>query len=325
VTVNLVSPPAPSANPVTQTVPAGTPTTIQLLGNNNNPGSNQALTYTITAEPTKGTLSGLNASTGTVVYTAPGNATGTDTFQYMVTNTGAPAPGLVSQTGTVTINLVTAPISTGAVRVIDNVLIVTPVPRPRKQTNTILVDEVDDPTNSANDTLQVIVNNQLDVTQPLVSAISQIVVYGGKANDDITIDPSVDPGILVTLDGGHGGKNTVQGGAGMTTEHGWFGQTILKGGTGTNVLIGAKGHVKFLPSSTTVTIFAGESHPGVRRNKKEPKAPGGTFYKFVKGKLVPTDAAGTGTVDSGGGTTAAAVATHRQPAKKKVQAPKSGY
>jgi cyclophilin family peptidyl-prolyl cis-trans isomerase len=320
ITVHLTSPPAPLANPVTQSVTAGTPTTIQLLGNNNNPGSKQAITYTITSEPTKGTLSGFNASTGTVVYTAPATATGTDTFQYQVTNSGAPAPGLVSQTGTVTLNLVSAPINTGAVRVIDNVLVVTPVPRTDKGTNTILVAQVNNPTNAANDKLEVVVNNQVDIAQPLVSAISQIVVFGSKANDDITIDPSVDPGILVTLDGGRGGTNTIQAAAGMTVEHGWFGRNFLHGGDGPNALIGAQGHVRFLPTSSTSVIFAGVPHPGVRRNKKTPKAPGGTFYKFVNGRLVPTTPAETGAVQSSTTRTEAAAARSTEAATRAAKA-----
>jgi cyclophilin family peptidyl-prolyl cis-trans isomerase len=317
VTVNLVSPPAPLANPVTQSVPAGTPTTIQLLGNNNNSGSNQAITYSITTEPTKGTLTNLNASTGTVVYTAPANATGTDTFKYTVTNSGAPAPGLVSQAGTVTINLVASPVSTGAVRVIGQTLVVTPVPRTDKGTNTIQVVQVNDPSSAANDKLEVIVNSELDKIQPLVSAISQIIVFGSKANDDITIDPSVDPSIAVTLDGGHGGTNTIQAGAGPTLEHGWFGRNFLHGGTGANALIGAKGHVRFLPTSTTTVIFAGVSHPGVRRNKTEPKAPSGTFFKYVNGRLVPTGPAGTGAVATTSGTTTTTAASTSTPHSKK--------
>jgi hypothetical protein len=212
----------------------------------------------------------------------------------------------------VTINL-----TTGAVRVIGQVLVVTPAPRTDKGTNTIHVTQVNDPTNSANNKLEVTVNNLLDPTQPLVSAINHIVVFGAKASDDITIDPSVDPTIAVTLDGGHGGTNTIQAGAGTTREHGWFGKNFLHGGSGTNELIGAKGHVRFLPTSTTTVIFAGVPHPGVRRNKKEPKAPGGTFFKFVNGRLVPTGPAGTGAVQSRTGATTTTAASTTPPHSKK--------
>jgi cyclophilin family peptidyl-prolyl cis-trans isomerase len=334
ITVHLTAPPSPLANPVTQTVNAGTPATIQLLGSNNNTGSSQAITYAITKEPTKGTLSNFNASTGSVVYTAPATATGTDTFQYTVTNSGPPAPGLVSQVGTVTINLVSAPINTGAVRVINKVLVVTPVPRTDKGTNTILVAQVNDPTNAANDKLEVVVNNQVDTTMPLVSNINSIVVFGAKASDDITIDPSVSSSIQVTLDGGHGGTNTLQAGTGPTREHGWFGRNFLHGGTGSNQLIGAEGHVKFFPTSTTTVIFAGVRHPGVRRNKKEPKAPGGTFFRFVNGRLVPTTPSRTGAAPSSATTTDATAITASEAAaraakvaaavKPKTQ-PKSSY
>ena len=66
----------------------------------------------------------------------------------------------------------------------------------------------------------------------------------------------------MTLDGGHGGKNTLQAGAGTTREHGWFGQNTLIGGTGPNQLVGRAGHVKFKPTATTNEIFAGVPHPG---------------------------------------------------------------
>ena len=66
----------------------GNPVMIQLLGTS--PVSGQAINYSITTQPTQGTLSQLNATTGTVVYTPNSGATGTDSFQYVVTNVGAP-------------------------------------------------------------------------------------------------------------------------------------------------------------------------------------------------------------------------------------------
>ena len=58
-----------------------------------------------------------------------------------MTTVGPPAPGLVSQPATVTVNLVQNPINTGAVRVINSVLVVTPPPGDftSKAKNTIVV------------------------------------------------------------------------------------------------------------------------------------------------------------------------------------------
>ena len=78
----------PTAAPVTATSQFGSPTTIQLAGTP--PTSGQVINYSITTQPTKGTLSQLNVATGTVVYTPTPNASGTDSFQYKVTTVGPP-------------------------------------------------------------------------------------------------------------------------------------------------------------------------------------------------------------------------------------------
>jgi hypothetical protein len=128
----------------------------------------------------------------------------------------------------------------------------------------------------------VTVNGIPDLTQPAASSLTQIVVFGTKASDNIVVDPSVT--VTATLDGGHAGRNVVKGGGGRTLEHGWFGHTVLVGGVGPNELIGRRGLVRFQPSSTTTLIFAGAPKP---RFKHRTVRPGGTYYRFVKGHLIP--------------------------------------
>ena len=93
VTINLITqtPTVPAAAPVAEDDTFGNPVTIQLVGTS--PVSGQALTYSISTQPTQGTLSQLNATTGTVIYTPNAGAQGTDTFQYIVTNTGGSPRG----------------------------------------------------------------------------------------------------------------------------------------------------------------------------------------------------------------------------------------
>ena len=130
----------------------------------------------------------------------------------------------------------------------------------------------------------VLVNGVPDLIQPPANSLFQIIVFGGKASTDIQVDPSVSPTIPITLDGGHGGHNVIQAGAGPTREHGWFGHTLLIGGTGPDTLIGRKGFVRFKPTTTTNLIYAGAIKP---RFKHRTVAPSGTYYRFVKGRLVP--------------------------------------
>jgi hypothetical protein len=116
-----------------------------------------------------------------------------------------------------------------------------------------------------------------------VSSIDSIIVFGARANDRIAIDPSVT--VPALIDGGHGGRNVLKGGAFETREHGWFGFNTLIGGTGPNQLIGRAGHVRFKPSSATDLIFAGQPHR--RTALLYPTPPGGTFYVYKKGRLIP--------------------------------------
>src|SRR5262249_29369739 len=156
--------------------------------------------------------------------------------------------------------------------------------------NTINVTQLNGDTGAADDKIQVTINGVIDGTQPLASDIDRIVVFGAKAGDKVTVDPSVDSAINVTLDGGHGGVHVLQAGAGPTSEQGWFGKNTLIGGTGPNQLGGRVGHVRFRPTPTTTEIFAGQGHPPHRSNHTPP--PTGTFFKFIGGRLVPTKVSG---------------------------------
>jgi hypothetical protein len=112
-------------------------------------------------------------------------------------------------------------------------------------------------------------------------------VYGGRtAKNSIIIDPSVK--VATTIDSGHGRVAYLTGGGGTTREHGWFGHTTLIGGPGPNQLIGLAGKVKFKPTKTTDLIFAGE--PRRRTALLNPVPPGGTYYRFVDGRVIPIPA-----------------------------------
>src|SRR5579883_2643800 len=278
----------PFANPVTTTVASTATTSITLSGQSGYPSSSTpgTLTYSLVSQPSHGTISNFNASTGTLSYTPTPGFQGTDTFQYQVTASGPQATPAttMSNPGTVTITVTPAPpVGTGAVRVVGPVLIVTPLPRRHPATNTIDVIQVPGPSGPSAPVLEVIVNGQVDVNQPLVSSIDHIIVFGSKVNDKITIDPSVT--IPANLGGGHGGRNVLKGGSSETREHGWFGFNTLIGGTGPNQLIGRAGHVRFKPSTATTLIFAGVPHR--RTALLNPVPPSGTFYEYKHGHLIP--------------------------------------
>jgi cyclophilin family peptidyl-prolyl cis-trans isomerase len=274
----------PFANPVSTTTQVNAATTVQLSGQSGYPDTTTpaTLSYKILTQPTHGTISNFNATAGTLTYTPNTNYFGPDTFTYQVISTGpksTPNP-TVSLPGTVSITVGAA--QTGAVRLIHNVLVVTPIPRPRTVTDNIHVTQQADSTVAGGQKIVVTVNGIPDLTQPAASSLTQIVVFGTKASDNIVVDPSVT--VPATLDGGHAGRNVVKGGGGRTLEHGWFGHTVLVGGVGPNELIGRRGLVKFQPSSTTTLIFAGAPKP---RFKHRTVRPGGTYYRFVKGHLIP--------------------------------------
>ena len=272
----------------TATAQTGRPVQVQLAGNTANPGSAQTLTYQIVTGPAHGTISNFNASTGALTYTPSANFTGPDALAFRVTDVGAPTPNLTSNNATETITVGGA--NTGAVRLIDRVLVVTPTPRQSlrdRGRNTVSVDEV-------NGNVQVMVNGLVDATQPAASALDRIVVFGSKNSDTINVGQEVT--IPTTLDGGHGGTNLVTAGGATSTEFGWFGtRNVLKGGPANDLLVGRAGKVKFVKSGGNDTLFAGEiphQRPfpaalpgGLFRSR--PGNPHGTYYKFIGKTLVP--------------------------------------
>ena len=281
----------PLANPTTAATSADTATAVTLNGAGTFPvsGVAQDLSYSLVSQPAHGTVTNFNASTGTLTYTPDPGYTGSDTFQYDVTSSGpnTSALAVTSEPGTVTVTVgASAPVDTGAVRVVGNTLIVTPVPKVGHHTNYIDVIQVPSTATSSTPAIQVYVNNQLDINQPAIATsttngIFNIIVYGGKGSDVITIDPTVT--IPAVLDGGHGGRNRLKSGSTETLLHGWFGHTTLVGGSGPNQMIGRAGQVKFKPSKSTDLIFAGS--PQKRTPLLNATPPQGTFYIYKKGKL----------------------------------------
>ncbi len=283
---------APLASPVSVGTGLNSPVTVQLAGKSGYPNSSTpgTLTYQLVSQPTHGTISQFDASTGSLVYTPTTNTYGTDTFQYKVSATGPQTNPATTTSLNATVTVTTGAGNTGAVHLIttkqsgSNVLVITPLPRTDHGTDNINVAQVADSSVSGGQKIVVTVNGVPDLTQPTANSLYQIIVFGGKASTDVQVDPSVSATIPVTLDGGHGGKNVIKAGAGPTREHGWFGYSLLIGGTGSDTLIGRKGRVGFRPTSTTRLIYAGKVEP---RAKHRSVAPAGTYYRYVKGRLVP--------------------------------------
>jgi cyclophilin family peptidyl-prolyl cis-trans isomerase len=315
VTLTVTQTQPPTATAVTQQATQGTATTVTLAGNTNNPSNpDVTLQFALTSQPAHGTISNFNATAGTLTYTPNAGFLGTDSFTFSVSNVGGNPSPLQGTSATATLDVVSppvTPVATGAVRVIGTTLVVTPLPRTDKGTNTISIEENVVSGSPANDRLVVLVNGQVDSTEPLVQSINQIVVYGSKANDNINISPTVDSTLPVTLDGGHGGKNFLRGGDAGTREHGWFGTTTLIGGTGPNALVGRKGNVHFLPTTSTFEIYAANRPVSRRAN------PGGTFYRSVNGVLVPETGSRSTTSSSGGTTKTTSTTTGKTAAKAK--------
>ncbi|WP_165070326.1 peptidylprolyl isomerase [Paludisphaera rhizosphaerae] len=174
---------------------------------------------------------------------------------------------------------------TQAVRQIGDVLIATPIALGKffGGTNTIEVKQVAAPTIPASQQVQVFVNGVLDTTQPSPDSLSQIIVQGSKANDNITVDNSVT--VPTTADGGQGGKNRVTAGGGYSISHGWFGKTTLVAGDGQNKLIGRAGRVRFRANANTDYAYAGEARG--RASNGQTLKPTGTYYRYINGHLVP--------------------------------------
>jgi cyclophilin family peptidyl-prolyl cis-trans isomerase len=278
----------PIAVSSTASVVTNTATPIQLKGNSTI--STQTLTFKLLSQPSHGAITNFNPSTGAFIYTPNKNFQGSDSLTFNVTTVGPPTPNLTSNPGTLTINVVGG--DTASVRVIGRVLVVTPPPRTDKGTNTITL------TQSATSTIVTEVNGVIDATQPNVSTLDSIVVYGSKASDNISVDPAIT--LPTTLNGGQGGQNTILGGGGANTLQGWFGQNTLTGGVGTNSLLGQQGHVRFKSKGANQIIYAGQivkrtnlhgiKFPGIPHKNStrehEGTPPVGTNFKLVNSHLV---------------------------------------
>ncbi len=273
-------------NSVTSTGALNSPQTVHLQSTPPATIANFTISYRLLSQPTHGTISQFNPVAGTLVYTPNSDYTGSDTFQYQVLAQVDPTgPQTAISLGTVQLNVTAA--ATGAVHLINNnVLVVTPLPRTDHGTDNIHITQVADPTVSGGQKIVVTVNGVPDLTEPAANSLLQIVVFGGKASTDVQVDPSVSSTIPITLDGGRGGNNVIQAGAGPTREHGWFGHTLLIGGTGSDAMVGRKGVVRFRPTTTTNFIYAGVIKPRGKGHRVV-TAPSGTFYRFEKGRLVP--------------------------------------
>jgi cyclophilin family peptidyl-prolyl cis-trans isomerase len=280
----------PIAVPGSTTVPANEPSTIQLTGLTANPQqTTQTLTYQIVAGPSQGTITSFNPQSGTLVYTPRPDFQGTDTIQFRVSDQGDPGPSLTSQTATFTITV--GGRDTGAVRVIDRVLVVTPPPRRgHGRVNEIVVEPV-------GDTVRVTINGVFDQTTPRIADLDRIVVYGSKASDRIRISPELD--LPATLNGGRGGRNLLRAGSGKTRLHGWYGENILRGGPNNDRLFGRAGHVRVVPSKGDDVAFAGQTallkRPGrtdsvTSTYPPRPTPPTGRFFRFANRRpyAIPT-------------------------------------
>jgi cyclophilin family peptidyl-prolyl cis-trans isomerase len=257
-----------------------TSTDIQLQGSLALPDSTSpgTLSYQIVDQPAHGTISNFNPTTGTLNYTSQPGFSGPVTFTYETLNTNtalSPSP-TTSNPATVTLNV------TGAVQVIGTDLVITPSPTRGSGKEKIDVADVPQPSGGSN--LEVEVNGVVDPLTVPDTSITRIIAFGGKqVKNEITIDPSVT--LPATISSGQGFKNRLVGGGGETREHGWFGYTTLVGGNGPNQLIGLAGHVRFRATKSTTEAFAGI--PRRRTSQLNPLPPGGTYYTFHKGRLVP--------------------------------------
>jgi hypothetical protein len=254
----------------------GVPSTIQLSGNTANPASSQTLTYTLTSPPKNGTISSFNAATGTVVYTPNPGFLGTDTLQFRVRDVGAPTPNLDSAIATQTITVGGG--VTGAVRLIGNVLVVTPPPRTDSVPNTITVDQ-------SGQEVRVTVNGALDAIQPVFTDLDRIVVFGTKASDTITVTDAVL--VPTTLNGGNGGDNTIKAGGAPSLIHAWSGRTTATGGPSNDYIVGRLGAFRARQSGGDDIVYGGIPRRGSSLTRPGLR-PGGQFFKFnAQGRLVP--------------------------------------
>jgi len=240
---------------------------IQLTAQPGDPNVPTVLTYAIASNPTNGKLVDFDAQTGKLTYQPNSGYIGADSFTF----TAKDQNGLTSTPATVTINAIGG--FTRSVRVEDNVLIVTPPPG--RDANTVQIVPV-------GDLIRIIVNGVIDNQQPQASNIKRIMLFGSKRSDTLSIDPAIT--IPATISGGMGGRNTITAGGGVTTIHGWFGKmNTVKGGPKNDRLYGQAGKIHFVKSGGKDTMLAAQP-------VNPTKQPQGTFYKWVKNRLVPKPA-----------------------------------
>jgi cyclophilin family peptidyl-prolyl cis-trans isomerase len=293
---------APTINPVATPITGSISQNVQIQLSATNPSGGQ-LTYTVQGgesdgaftQPTNATASvdanGLVTVIPTAGYTGPIDLLVGVRDQTNRAGTGA---SLDSPTNYSTENIVVnigQPASTGAVRFIPDAsssasgnLVISPLPRPSKKAhNTIEVTQQDG-------NIEAIVNGVIDLNQPAINNVDSIIVYGSKANDRITIDPSLT--MPVYLSGGDGGHDVLIAGGGQTREQGWHSaNTVEKQGEAQNFDFGKAGTVTVVQGSGhSNVIFQGSIYKpkGHSRIRRYPPIPNGTYYKFVKGKLTPT-------------------------------------
>ncbi len=280
----------PFASVVNQATQMNVPTAVQLKGTSTFPAvptQTATLSYKLLTQPTHGTITGFDAATGALTYTPNKNYLGPDSFEYQVVATG---PLTTTPTTTISnptlVNINVGPTATGAVTLIPPVLFVTPVPRYDHGLNRIEINQAPNPAGSGS-ILEVTVNGVLDSTQPVADAptgASSVIVFGGsRAKNAIVVDPSVT--VPVSLSGGNGFRTYITGGSGLSREQAWRGDSLLIAGPGTNQLLGLAGHVHFRANKQSILIFAGQ--PSQRTGKGHIVPPTGTYYKYVKGRLIP--------------------------------------
>jgi len=255
------------------------------------PNAGDVLTYAVSTPPAFGTLTSFNGQTGAFTYKPGTNFVGADSFQFTATVASGPDAGQVSKPATFTIT--STPGDTKSVRIVGNVLVVTPPPRTDGGINTIAVDQATFST--AGPVVRVTVNGVVDAQFFRVSDVHSVVVYGSKANDDITVGNALT--LPATLDGGHGGRNVVQAGGGGSILHGWFGRNKLTGGPAEDTLIGRAGHVRFGKSPgndyyVAVRTFphTGPAHHAGRHPIAHEYKPVGNHFVEVPFKHLPAQA-----------------------------------
>ncbi len=86
VSITVTPPPAPTCRAVSVTTTAATAASVTFNCATVAPGFANA--YSVVANPSHGTLSGLNTTAGTVTYTPDGGFSGSDSFTYKATNAG---------------------------------------------------------------------------------------------------------------------------------------------------------------------------------------------------------------------------------------------